>query len=91
VTEDLLDAECVIRHLCDRRIISMRDWKSRHFLEQDSFDYSVYFDQPDNHGDVRIQIIGRKTQYFIPRSLVKILSFRYRFNAEHIYSECMTA
>jgi hypothetical protein len=91
MTDDLLDAECVIHHLCNRRVIVMRDWKSRHFTSRDSFDYSVYFDRPDTHGDVRLQIISRETCYFVPRSLVKILSFRLRFNAESIYQECMVA
>ena len=91
MTDDLLDAECVIQHLCNQRVISMIDWKSSHLHNQDAFDYSVYFDQPDTHSDIRMQIISRGARYFIPRSLVKILSFRYRFNAESIYLECAVA
>jgi hypothetical protein len=86
MTEDLLDAECVIRHLGDQSIISICDWKNKHPNNQD---YQVFFDHPGGTtGDIGLHIIKRSGQYFISRSLVTILSYRHRFNADHIYSEC---
>ena len=88
MTKDLLDAECVIRHLNDLKIIAMRGWQDRNPSDHD---YSIYFDNPKKQGDIRLQIIKRREIYFIPRSIVNILSYRHGFNASGIYSECSVA
>ena len=85
MNNDLLNAECVLRHLQDLHIISTGEWQDRNPSDHD---YSVYFDNPKKPGDVRLQIIKRKERYFIPRSIIKILSYRHSFSAEDIYSEC---
>ena len=85
MTADLLGAECVIQHLNSLKIISMRDWQDRNSSDHD---YSVYFDNPNKPGDVRLQIIKRSDKCFIPRSIVMILSYRHYFNAENILLEC---
>ena len=82
---ELLNAECVLRHLENLKIISMREWQDRNTNDHD---YSVYFDNPKRHGDIRLQIIKRKKSYFIPRSIISILSCRYSFNTDDIFSEC---
>jgi len=82
---DLLNAECVLQHLESLKIISMCEWKNRHPSDQD---YSIYFENPKSPGDVRLQIIKRKGSYFIPRSIINILSYRHSFNADGIYSHC---
>ena len=85
MNEDLLDAECVIRRLCEQRIIEMREWQNRHPNNQD---YSVHFDHPDVTGDIELHIIKRSGRFYIPRSLIGILSYRHCFNADDIYFEC---
>jgi len=88
VTNDLLDADCVIRHLHDLKIIAMRIWRD---TNPDDHDYSLDFDNPKRIGNIRLQIVKRKERYFIPRSIINILSCRHRFNAGGIYSECSVA
>jgi len=85
MTGELLSAECVLRHLENLRIISMREWQDRN---PNDHDYSVHFDNPKKTGDVRLQIIKRKKSYFIPSSIINILSCRYSFSTDDIYSEC---
>ena len=85
MTGDLLDAECVLRRLENLKIISMREWQDRNTSDHD---YSVYFDNPQKPGDVRLQIIKRKEKYYIPRSIINILSYRHSFNPDGIFSEC---
>jgi hypothetical protein len=84
--EELLDAECVINHLYNQKIISPADWQNQHPNDQA---YSIYFDHHDAVGIIALHIIKRAGKYYIPRSLIAILSARYRFNAEGIYSECI--
>ena len=88
MTDDLLDAECAINHLCTLGIMKNRDWKSRHYLDNDSADYSVFFDNPDNKGDIRLQIIKRAEQYCVSCSIVKVLAKRHNFDASNILIEC---
>jgi len=61
--EDLLTAECVLRHLQNLQIIPMSKWQDGNPSDHD---YSVYFVNPKKRGDVRLQIIKRKKKYFIP-------------------------
>jgi hypothetical protein len=63
----------------------MSEWKDTNQLDHD---YSVYFDNPKKPGDIRLQIIIRKGHYFVPRSIINILSCRHSFDAADIYSEC---
>jgi hypothetical protein len=90
MTDDLLDAECAIEHLCTLRIIENTDWKGNHYLDNDSADYSIFFDNPNHEGDIRLQIIKRARQYFIPCSIIKILVKRHHFNVNNILEECAT-
>ena len=85
MTDDLLSAECVLRHLESLRIIAMREWQDRNTSDHD---YPIIFDNPQEPGDVELQIIKRKDRCFISRSRVNILSIRHSFNADGIYSEC---
>ena len=85
MTVDLLDAECVLRCLDVMKIISMREWQDRNTSDHD---YSVYFDNPQKPGDVRLQIIKRKERYYIPRSIINILSYCHSFNPDEIFSDC---
>ena len=87
MTQDLLDADCVITHLCALNIISNRSWKSQQ-LNNAEADYSVFFDNPNNNGDVRLQIIKRDEDYYVPRSTIKILALRHRINPINILTEC---
>jgi hypothetical protein len=82
---DLLDAECVITLLCSKKIIVMADWKKPHPNDQD---YSVYFDKLNAVSDISIQFVKRSDRYYIPRSLVSVLSFRHSFDAKDIYTTC---
>ena len=88
MTDDLLDAKCAIEHLCALKIIENRDWKSQHYLDNDSADYSMFFDNPNHEGDIRLQIIKRAEQYFVSRSIIKVLAKRHHFNANNILTEC---
>jgi len=86
--EELLDAECVIKHLCKQNIILITNWQNQHPADQN---YLVYFNHPNNEiGDIVLSIIKRKEKYYISRSLVGILSYRHHFNADNIYTECYT-
>ena len=85
MTNDLLNAECVLLHLENLNIILMREWKDRN---PSNHDYSIYFENPKKPGDVRLQIIKRREMYFVPKSLVNILSYRHSFSVDNIYSEC---
>ena len=85
MTDDLLNAECVLRHLENLKIISMREWQDRNISDHD---YSIYFDNPQKPGDIRLQIIKRKESCYIPRSIIKILSYRHSFNPDNIFFEC---
>jgi hypothetical protein len=85
LSDDLLNAECVIQHLKKLQIISLGKWQDQNPVDHD---YSVYFEGLKKPGDVRLQIIKRKEKYFIPRSIINILSCRHSFGAEIIYSEC---
>ena len=83
--DDLLMAECVLLYLQNLEIIKIDEWQDRNPSDHD---YSVYFENPKRPGDVRLQIIKRKEAYFIPRSIINILSYRHSFNTDDIYSEC---
>ncbi|MDR0503588.1 MAG: hypothetical protein LBH16_09755 [Treponema sp.] len=86
MNDELMDAECVIQKLFDKRLITMREWQNQHSADQD---YSVYFQNPGNlSADIGIYIIKRSGRYFVLRSLVAVLSYRHHFNAEHIYNDC---
>ena len=85
MSDDLLNAECVIRHLQDLEVILLGEWQDRNPSDHD---YSVYFENPKKPGDVRLQIIKLKERYFIPRSIINILSYRHAFNTDNIFSEC---
>jgi len=87
MTTDLLDADCVIQHLCNLKVITVVEWRNRH---PDDQNYSVYFNSPFGKlpGDIFIQIIKRSGKYYISRSLIKVLAHRHLFNAENIYSNC---
>jgi hypothetical protein len=85
---DLLDAECAIKRLCALKIIKNTDWKGKNYFDDVSTDYSVYFDNPNHEGDVRLQIVKRARQYFVPCSIVKILAKRHHFDANSILEEC---
>ena len=85
MTDDLLYAECVLRHLHNMEIITIVDWQDRNPSDHD---YSVYFDNPKKPGDVRLQIIKRSEKYFIPRSIINILSYRHSFDTTDIFFEC---
>jgi len=85
--DELLDAECVINHLHDRHLITIRDWQNQHPSNQD---YTVYFSNPnDLTSDIGVYIIKRSGRYFVLRSLVDVLSYRHSFNADNIYNECV--
>ena len=85
MSDDLLNAECVIRHLQNLQVISLNEWKD---WNPNDHDYSVYFDNPKRPEDIRLQIIKRKERYFIPKSIISILSCRHSFGVDNIYSEC---
>ena len=85
MNNDLLDAECVIEHLNNMEIIKMSEW---HDSNPNDHDYSVYFDNPKRPGDIRIQIIKRNRVYYVPRSIINILSCRHLFNTNRIFTEC---
>ena len=80
--DDLLDAECVLDRLENLNLISMREWQDRN---KSDHDYSVYFDNPQKPGDIRLQIIKRKEKCYIPRSIISILSYRHSFNPDDIF------
>jgi len=88
MNNDLLNAECVIQHLRNLNVIAACEWRNQHPNDQD---YSVLFDNPKHKGDIRIQIVKRANEYYIPRSLVGILSYRHYFNADAIFNECSIA
>jgi hypothetical protein len=57
VNKDLLDADCVIQHLCNKNIISFIEWRSQHPNDQN---YNVYFNPiSDKAGDIGLNIIKR--------------------------------
>jgi len=86
MTDELLNAECVIEHLNKKQLIMMRDWQNQHPADQD---YTIYFNNPNNlNADIGVYIIKRSGKYFVLRSLVNILSYRHSFNAHNIYIEC---
>jgi hypothetical protein len=85
LNDDLLNAECVIRHLQELQIISLREWQDRNPSDHK---YSIYFTNPKENGDISLQIIKQKDRYFIPRSTIRILSYRHAFDTENIFSEC---
>jgi len=83
---ELMDASCVIRKLVEQHLITIRDWQNQHPADQD---YSVYFTNPnDLTADIGVYIIKRSGRYYVLRSLVKVLSYRHRFNPDHIYQDC---
>ena len=83
---DLLDADCVIRHLHNINIISLTEWKNRHPSDQC---YNVFFAPANNRkGDVGLNIIKRSGRYYVSRSLINVISYRHSFDASNIYREC---
>ncbi|GHV80508.1 hypothetical protein AGMMS49944_22990 [Spirochaetia bacterium] len=88
MTEDLLDAECVIGQLCDQNVISRASWKNSHPNDQE---YSVYFNHLGSVGEIHLWIIKRSGEFYISRSLITILSCRHRFNADTIFTLCKVA
>ena len=97
MTEELLDATCVIEQLCSQKIIapcSTLDWYSLH---PNDCERPVYFashaDNIDNDktkpkGDVCLQIIKRSGNYYTPRSRINNLSIKYKIDTDIIYSAC---
>ena len=74
---DLLNADCVIQHLLDCNIISLVEWKREHPNDQT---YNVYFNCPIGlTSDLGINFIKRSGNYYISRSLVKVLSYRHQY------------
>ena len=91
MTDDLLDADCVIVHLENLGIIQNLDWKNPQSAFIKSSEYPVFFENQKSNGDIRLQIIIRSGNHYVSRSIVKILARRHRFNAETILSKCAIA
>lgn len=87
---DLLDADCTITKLCSLQIINNRSWKTQQGMDI-QVDYSILFDNPNNKGDVRLQILKRAGNYYVPRSIINILAVRHRFDPSNIFTECAVA
>jgi hypothetical protein len=84
---DLLNADCVIQHLLDSNIISLVEWKREHPNDQT---YNIYFNRPIGlTSDIGINFIKRTGSYYVSRSLIKILSYRHRFNTDAIFRNCV--
>ena len=80
--EELLDAECVIRHLCNLNIIIPSSWKDSNTCDHI---YPQHFDNPKASGIITLNIIKRNEMYFVPCSRIKILSYRHAFKTDNIY------
>ena len=84
---DLLDAECVIKHLCTQGLISGCDYRTQQLNNIISAKYSVRIDTNDG-GNIRLQIIYKNERYFLPCSIIKVIAKRHHFNAENIFRDC---
>ena len=83
--KDLLDAECVIKHLKSLELIGLSYWQDSNPVDHD---YSYFFENKKGTGDLCMQIIKRKEKYYISRSIITILSHRHNFNPVVIFEEC---
>lgn len=88
MNNDLLDANCVIQHLTNFGMILHRQWTDNQINPPDYSEYAVYFNNPNNNGDIRLQIITRSGRHLVSSSIIKILSHRHHFNADVIFTNC---
>jgi len=88
MNRDLLDAECVIQHLCNLGMIMHYPWTNQQLIPPDYSEYAVIFNNPNNLGDIRLQIIVRSGKHYISSSIVKILAHRHHFNPNNILTNC---
>jgi hypothetical protein len=86
---DLLEAECVLNHLANKKIITLIDWKQKdNIIHIKDVDYGIYFPGAGLSSNVQIRIIKRSGKFYILKSKVEFLSCRYQFDAEDILKEC---
>ena len=85
MSQDLLDADCVIGHLCGQNVISMTAWRNTNPSDNE---FPAYFDRPSTNGRISLWIIRRSGNFFVSRSSVAVLSCRHRFDPSGIYTAC---
>jgi hypothetical protein len=81
----VLDAECVIDSLYEKKIIDIADWK-RSCHEKNN--YPVRFSLVNSNGVIIFDIEVPDGKFFISQSRLRIIACRYHFNADDIYSKC---
>jgi hypothetical protein len=88
MSEDLLDAECVINQLSNKNVIVSYAWRN---TNPDDNTYSANFDRPSTNGIVTLSIIKRSGYFYVPRSSVAVLSRIYTFDPSSIFTNCAIA
>ena len=88
--DEWLDADCAIKHLYNKKIISMCDWQRQHPSDQSySVQFDRYRDDSNYHvGVITLFIIKRSGKYYTTRSGIRALSGIYHFDGSDIFSQC---